>query len=69
MWEKLEAKWTNYVEEFDNNHYGKKTRTWDNTRLSQCPALPPMEITEVMLAGDDDYQPNCPWKSNSDGAG
>jgi hypothetical protein len=69
MWEKLEAKWTDYVEEFGNNRYGKRKRTWDNTRFPQCPALPPMEIREVMLAGDDNYQPDCPWKSNSNGAG
>ena len=59
MWEKLEAEWIDYVEEYSNNSFNKiRKRTWDNTRLPQCPALPPLEIREVMLAGEgtQDYQ-------------
>ena len=33
------------------------------------PGLPPAEIRDKMLAVDENYEPDCPWKSNSDSAG
>ncbi len=28
------------------------------------PLPPPTEAMEIMLDDDDDYMPDCPWKSN-----
>jgi hypothetical protein len=33
-----------------------------STDREDMPSLPSMDVCEIMLVDDDDYQPDCPWK-------
>jgi hypothetical protein len=46
-------------------HYGRsrKRKLNNNTNPEDMPALPSMDLLEVMLFDNGDYQPDCPWKA------
>ncbi len=67
MWEKVEAEWNEYIEEYDSlHHYGssRKRRLNNSTNLEDMPALPSTDVSKIMLVDYDDYQPDCSWKTH-----
>ncbi len=64
-WEKLKAEWIVYVKDYKwTNCYctNRKRKRNDRVCPENMPALPLMDLFEIMLDGDDDFEPDCPWK-------
>ncbi len=61
----MEAEWIVYVEDYKwtNRYCTNRKRKW-NDRLcpENMPALPLMDLFEIMLDRDDDFEPDCSWK-------
>jgi hypothetical protein len=66
----MEAEWFEYVDEMGGSQGRcKKHKTHleeeDADPVPNLPGLP----TEMVFFGDDDYQPDCPWKNSGDERG
>jgi hypothetical protein len=66
----LESKWFEYVDETVSSQGKRKKR---NTNLGEeevdpVPDLPRLP-TEMVFLGDEDYEPDCPWKNSIDEGG
>ncbi len=46
-------------------HFGRsrKRKLNNSTDQEDMPALPSMNVSEIMLVDDNDYQPDYPWKT------
>jgi hypothetical protein len=65
MWEQLETEWNDYIEEYKSLYFygrSRKRKMQNSTDSKDMPSLPSMDVSEIMLVDDDDYQPDCPWK-------
>jgi hypothetical protein len=61
----LEADWIVYVEDYEwTNCYCTNRKRKHNGRVcpENMPALLLMDLFEIMLDGDDDFEPECPLK-------
>jgi hypothetical protein len=66
VWEKLESMWFDYIEETrDKKNQGRRKKHKSNLEDKDVdPPLPdlPCVAAEMVFLGDEDYQPDCPWK-------
>jgi hypothetical protein len=65
-WQKLGSEWNNYIEEYNLLYFpgrSRKRKLSDGTDPKDMPSLPTMDVSEIMLVDDEDYQPDCPWKT------
>ncbi len=64
LWEKLESEWFEYVVETGCSQGRRKKHKTnleeEDVGTVNLPRLP----TEMVFFGDDDYQPDCPWKNS-----
>jgi len=65
-WEKLESEWNEYIEEYKLMYFSgkgsRKRKSTNGTNPQEMPTLPSMDVSEIMLVDDEDYEPDCPWK-------
>jgi hypothetical protein len=63
VWEKLVSKWYKYVEETrgKQSRMKKHKSNLEDKYVDPPPDLPCVP-TEMTFFGDEDYQPDCPWK-------
>jgi hypothetical protein len=64
-WEQLEAEWSDSIEECKSLYFNgrsRKRKMNNSTDSKDMPSLPSIDVCEIMLVEDDDYQPDCPWK-------
>ncbi len=62
----MESEWNQYIEEYKSLYFSgrsRKRKLNDGTDHEDMPSLPTMDISEIMLVDDEDYQPDCPWKT------
>jgi hypothetical protein len=66
VWEKLESMWFDYIEETrdEGNQGRRKKHEWKLEDKDVDPPLPdlPCVAAKMVFIGDEDYQPDCPWK-------
>jgi len=65
-WQKLESEWNDYIEEYNSLCFSgrsRKRKLNNSTDPKDMPSLPTMDVSEIMLVDDEDYQPDCPWKT------
>ncbi len=41
----------------------RKRKLNNGTDPKDMPSLPTMDVSEMMLVDDEDYHPDCPWKT------
>ena len=70
LWEKLESEWFEYVDETGCSQ-GRRKKHKTNLEEEDVGTVPnlPRLPTEMVFFGDDDYQPDCPWKNSVDERG
>ncbi len=65
-WEKLESEWNEYIEEYESIYFSgkgsRKRKSNDDTDPQEMPPLPSMDVSEIMVVDNEDYEPYCPWK-------
>ncbi len=66
VWENLESMWFDYIEETrDEGNQGRRKKHKSNLEDKDVdPPLPdlPCVAAKMVFLGDEDYQPDCPWK-------
>jgi hypothetical protein len=66
VWENLESMWFDYIEEKrDEGNQGRRKKHKLNLEDKDVdPPLPdlPCVAAKMVFLGDEDYQPDCPWK-------
>ncbi len=64
VWEKMENKWFEYVEDTGGNLSRRKKQRSNLEDEDVDPPIPDLQCvpTEMVFFGDEDYQPDCPWK-------
>ena len=70
LWEKMESEWFEYVDETGCSQ-GRRKKHKTNLEEEDVGTVPnlPRLPTEMVFFGDDDYQPDCPWKNSVDERG
>jgi hypothetical protein len=68
VWEKMESEWFDYVEETGvGGNQGRRKKHKSNLEDKDVdhpiPDLP-CEAAEMVFFGDEEYQPDCPWKNS-----
>jgi hypothetical protein len=59
----LESEWNDHIEEYDSLSFSgrsRKRKLNDGTDPKDMQSLPTMDISEIMLVDNEDYQPDCP---------
>jgi hypothetical protein len=66
----LESEWFEYVDETGCSQ-GRRKKHKTNLEEEDVGTVPnlPRLPTEMVFFGDDDYQPDCPWKNSVDERG
>ncbi len=62
----MESEWNDYIEEYYLLYFfgrSRKRKLNDGTDPKDMPSLPTMDVSEIMLVDNEDYQPDCPWKT------
>ncbi len=65
-WQKLESEWNDYFEEYNLLYFSgrsRKRKLNNGVDPKDMSSLPTMDVSEIMLVDDEDYQPDCPWKT------
>ncbi len=62
----MESEWNEYIEEYEYMYFlgkgSRKMKSNNGTDPQEMPTLPSMDVSEIMLVDDEDYEPDCPWK-------
>jgi hypothetical protein len=64
-WQKLESEWNDYIQEYNLLYFSgrsRKRKSNNGTDPKDMPSLPTMDVSEITLVDDEDYQPDWPWK-------
>jgi hypothetical protein len=65
-WQKLESEWNDYIEAYNSLYLSgmrRKRKLNNDADPEDMQSLPTIDVSEIMLVDDEDYQPDCPCKT------